>query len=133
MKFFNMKIAKVLPVALLALTTSAFASQSDPAAAAKNAVKKQSVSYTCQGGKKLTVTYGFNAQNLPTYAQAKISGKSRFMPINLNRTELVSTVFGDENNFSVMADSINFSNVRKSSINVQSPASEILFKNCMAR
>lgn len=124
---------------LLATATSAFATerpQSDPAEAHANAVKTRSVNYSCQNGKSVTVKYGFNNQNLPTYAEASVNGKVRFMPINLNLTDSVGTVFGDEDNFSlsggVDANAITYRNVRSSSINIQSPSSEIVYKGCRA-
>ena len=98
----------------------------------KTPKKIRDVKYVCQGGKKITVRYGFNAQNLPTYAQATLNGKARFMPLNQYRTEAVSTVFGDDDNFSLMANRINYKNVRSSSMNIQSPSGEILFKGCTA-
>lgn len=128
-------LVKILaPVALLVLSGTAFAqTQSDPAQAYKDAVKTKTVNYTCQSGKKVSVKYGFNKQNLPTYAQARLNGKTRFMPVNLNRSDNVSSNFGDENNFSLSAGVITYKNVNKSNIMIQSPASEILFKNCKAK
>lgn len=71
-------------------------------------------------------------QGIPTYAQATLNGKSRLMPINLNRTDSVDTVFGDENNFSISAGAMSSKNYR-SAIQVQSPASKIVYKSCTAR
>lgn len=102
----------------------------DAATAHAKTTSKKSVNYSCQSGKKVKVTYGFNKQGLPTYAQATLNGKSRFMPINLNRSDTVDTVFGDENNFSLSTSAINKNNYRKASIMVMSPSSEILFKGC---
>ena len=95
-------------------------------------VAKKSVNYTCLNRKTITVTYGFNQAGLPTYAQAILNGKTRTMPINLARTDNVDTVFGAENRYSLMADPIT-RNHYKSSINIQSPNNEILFKGCNAR
>lgn len=134
-------VFKFIPVIALALgSTAALANpapHSDADQARKNTVKTRTVSYSCQGGKKVAVKYGFNKQNLPTYAQASLNGKTRFMPINLNRSDAIGTVFGDEDNFSlsgaVDADSLTFKNIRKSSVNIQSPGSEIIYKGCTAR
>lgn len=129
-------IFKCIPVILLVASTATYATnqpQSDAQEAYQNTVQTKKVNYICQNGKKVTVTYGFNAQNLPTYAQASLNGKKRFMPINLYRSDNVSTIFGDENNFSVLGNVITLKNVNKSSINIQSPASEILFKSCKKR
>ncbi len=127
---------KFIPVALLVLSGTAYATSQpheDAKEMANDTVKTKSVSYVCQNGKKVKVKYGFNKQNLPTYAEAYLNGKTRFMPVNLNRSDNVSSVFGDENNFSLMANPITLANVAKSSINIQSPASEILFKGCMVK
>lgn len=108
------------------------ATHEDAATAHAKTASKRSVNYSCQSGKKVTVTYGFNKQGMPTYAQATLNGKSRFMPINLNRSDSVDTVFGDENNFSLSTSAMNKNNYRKISVSIMSPASEILFKNCKA-
>ncbi|MEE3699578.1 adhesin [Mannheimia haemolytica] len=104
--------------------------QSDAREAHESTVKTSTVKYSCQNGKKLSVKYGFNEQGIPTYAEAKLSGKKRFMPINLYTTDATGTNFGDENNFSLYGDPMEFTNHRKASVNIQSPASEILYKGC---
>ncbi|HDL5698468.1 TPA: adhesin [Mannheimia haemolytica] len=104
--------------------------QSDAREAHESTVKTSTVKYSCQSGKKLNVKYGFNKQGIPTYAEAKLNGKTRFMPINLNTTNASGTSFGDENNFSLYGDPMEFANHRKASVNIQSPASEILYKGC---
>lgn len=133
-------VIKFIPVIALMLgSTDALsntAPHSDADQARKSAVKTRTVNYTCQNGEKVSVKYGFNKQNLPTYAQASLNGKTRFMPINLYRTDDVGTVFGDEDSFSlsggVDANALTYKNIRKSSINVLSPASEIIHKGCHA-
>lgn len=107
--------------------------QSDAREAYESAVKTASVKYSCQQNRKLTVKYGFNKQGLPTYAQAKLNGKTRFMPINLNTSDASGTNFGDENNFSLYADPMEWKNHRKVGMSIQSPASEILYKMCKPR
>lgn len=125
------KALKVAMITLLAMSGFAHAAeQSDPHEARQNTVSQKTVKFVCQNNKKLSVTFGFNQQKLPTYAQAYLNGKTRFMPINLNRSDNVSTVFGDENNFSLMAGEITKANVHKANFNVQSPAGEILYKGC---
>lgn len=125
--------AAVLGLSLLGAT--AYANDmphEDAASVHAQTVSKKSVNYRCQSGKKVKVTYGFNKQGLPTYAQATLNGKSRFMPINLNRSDSVDTVFGDENNFSLSTSALSKSNYRKANIMVMSPSSEVLFKGCKA-
>lgn len=103
----------------------------DPAAAHKDAVKTRLVHYTCQGNRNIEVTYGFNNVNHPTYASAKINGKKRFMPINYEQTDNMVTVFGDDNNFNMMTDSMIISNYSKvPAVLVNSPSGEILYKDC---
>ena len=113
--------------ALAAITSSAYAQISNPT------VSTAKVAYACQSGKKVTVTYGFNKQNLPTYAAATINGKKRTMPINLDRSDNVGTYFGSEKNYRLGTDYMDKKNYRKLSILVTSPKDELVFKNCTPR
>lgn len=127
------KYVKLAVLAVLATSVSAYANDNtheDAAKMAAQTVKTQTVKYKCQSGKKISVKYGFNKQNLPTYAQATLNGKSRFMPINLNLSDASTSHFGDDNNFSLSGDAMTYSNVRKAYVNIQAPDSEILFKGC---
>ena len=127
-----------LGLALATTTTYAQSTsqpQNDPADAQAQTVSKKSVNYNrCQTGGKVKVTYGFNKQGLPTYAQAELNGKTRFMPINLYRSNKSETVFGDEDNFSLVSagGGITSKSYTKPSVMIFSPSSEILFKNCKA-
>lgn len=96
-------------------------------------VSRKAVSYSCQSGKKVKVTYGFNRQGLPTYAQAFANGKTRYMPINLSRSDNVDTVFGDENSFSLAASYMDRKNYHRRSVMITAPDGEIVFKNCSPR
>ena len=102
----------------------------EPSESYDSAVKHRQVNYTCQNNKKVSVTYGFNKQNLPTFAEANLNGKKRFLPINLGRSDMVDTVFGDEENFSIMTGALRLNNYHKSSANIQDASSEILYKGC---
>lgn len=104
--------------------------QSDAREAAESTTKTEYIKYRCQNGKHLSVKYGFNSQQQPTYAQAKLNGKSRFMPINVHTSDATGTTFGDEHNFSLYGDPITFKAVKTAEINIQSPAAEILYKDC---
>lgn len=121
---------------LFALTTmfagTAYAEEMmDARQADATTVNKRQVTYQCQSGKSVKVTYGFNKQNLPTYAEANLNGKTRFMPINLAHSNSSNIRFGDDNNFSLGASAFNLSNYHKVSVDtIQSPASDILFKSC---
>lgn len=131
-----MKIKFLLPVLTLTIFPTMVIAmdtpQSDARQADQDTVIKKVVNYKCSNGKKVKVTYGFNVQGLPTYAQAYLNGKNRFMPINLYRSDMTGTTFGDENNFSLSTGSITSKKYR-SDILVQSPSSEILYKNCSYR
>ncbi len=104
----------------------------DPATSYDSAVKVRQVNYACQSKRQVKVTYGFDKKNLPTYAQAYLNGKTRFLPINLarsfNNDDL--TVFGDAENFSLITDPLRFNNYQHLSISVQDANSEFLYKEC---
>ncbi len=102
----------------------------EPSESYDSAVKHRQVNYTCQNNKKVSVTYGFNKQNLPTFAEANLNGKKRFLPINLGRSDMVDTVFGDEEYFSIMTGALRLNNYHKSSANIQDASSEIIYKGC---
>lgn len=125
-------ITIISAIALVSVSTfaSAGTEQSKPGEAGRTVMKKV-VRYNCDG-KRVKVTYGFNRQGLPTYAQAFLNGKTRYMPINLNLSDNVDTVFGDDNNFSLSSSAIT-SRKYHSPMQVQSPASEIIYKSCSAR
>ena len=102
-------------------------------AMAKTPVKTQQplqVNYSCQQGKSLTVTYGFNQQGLPTYASAAMGGKTRYMPLNLNRSDRNDTIFGDENNYSLSSSYMDQKNFNQQPVMVTDPGQQIVYKDC---
>ncbi len=120
-----MKFATALLAAAMTLTAgAAYANEAGPT------TKTAKVAYSCQQGKKITVKYGFNKQNLPTYASAKIGNKTRTMPINLSRSNDVDTIFGRENSYSLSTSYTDFKNVRKNPMLITAPDNEIVFKDC---
>lgn len=126
--------AAVLAAALTSGSALAYSDQvMDPATSYDSATKVRQVNYSCQGKNKISVIYGFNKQNLPTYAQANLNGKDRFLPINLGRSDTVDTVFGDEDNFSIMSNALRLNNYHNSSINIQDASSKILYKGCNSK
>lgn len=127
-----MTLATALTFAGLSTVAMAGGAQSQPGEAGST-VSSKNVSYNC-GGKRVTVKYGFNKQGLPTYAQAFLNGKTRYMPINLNYSDMSATDFGDENNFSLHTNTgpITKKNYRRG-IQIQEPGSQILYKSCSAR
>ncbi len=92
-----------------------------------------SVQYDCQSGKSVKVTYQFNKQGLPTSAQAVINGRTQYMPINLSRSDSVSSVFGKDNQYVLSSGYLDSKNYKKSGILLTSPSNKILFKNCSVR
>ncbi|MDN5733573.1 MAG: adhesin [Psychrobacter sp.] len=102
----------------------------EPSESYDTAIKHRQVNYSCQNNKKVSVTYGFNKEYLPTFAEATLNGKTRFLPINLGRSDNVGTVFGDEDNFSIMTGPLRLNNYHNSSANIQNAKSEILYKGC---
>lgn len=127
---------KKLLVSTLLLASSMGMAQSnmatDAAQAAADTVKIREVSYSCRQGGNLVVTYGFNAQRLPTYAEAFLGGKTRFMPINLNLSSVAGTTFGEsEDSWRLDADYMELNNYHKIGLaTVQDPANEITHKDC---
>lgn len=128
-----MKVLKfIAPLALALVTTVSHASDTlDSGQAVKDATKVRQVTYTCATGGKVTVKYGFNRQEQPTYAEAFVGGKNRFMPINLARSDVAGTFFGDEGSYTLGVDTLTLNNYHKVSLaSIQDPASDITHKNC---
>lgn len=125
----------IIPAALLSvgLMVTATANAQTAQEAHASTVTTKKVTYACSGKKPVKVTYGFNKQGLPTYAQAVFNGKARFMPINLDHSDLVGTMFGEENSYTLNTEAITVKNYKKSTISVMTPASEIIYKNCKSK
>lgn len=133
MKKTAMKKSAFCAILFCALSLTAHAKpQEDAASVLSDTVGKKSVRYTCQGGKKVRVVYGFNKQGLPTFAEAKIGGKTRFMPINLAHSDNVGTRFGDENNFSMAGGAVTSQSYRNKDMMITAPDGEIVYQNCNA-
>lgn len=132
MKIFTSLIALPLLASVSVMAVANDNPQEDARKMDESTVVRKAVNYYCGQGKRLKVTYGFNKQGLPTYAQAYLSGKNRFMPINLNLSDMVGTTFGDDNNFSLHTAGIT-SRKYRANIQVQSPSSEIIYKSCSPR
>ena len=131
-----MKILALAPATALALVGfigTAHAQVDHAQQAHESTVLKRQVTYACQSGGQATVTYGFNQQRLPTYASAYVDGKTRFMPLNLNRSDTVDSVFGDENNYSLMTDAMTLYNYHKLGINITNPSGDFSHKGCNVR
>lgn len=111
----------------------AIAAGTAQAAESNPTVSKKSVTYSCQQGRTLKVTYGFNKQGLPTYAAASLNGKKRVLPINLAHSDIAGTMFGKEGGYVINTDYLDSKNYRKSSAMVTSPKNWILYKGCEVR
>lgn len=135
-----MKLVKTISVLALTMGLTGVAhadgyeTDTDARTAAQTTTTKRQVNYQCQGGKTLRVVYGFNRQEIPTYAQATLNGKTRFMPYNMRLSDNVTTHFGDDNNFNLGTSVLTISNYHSNSIStVASPSGTILFKSCTPR
>ena len=99
-------------------------------AVSANAMSPKTVQYACQGGKNINVKYIFNDADLPTKAVASLSGKTVGMPINLNASDMTSSVFGF-GGYTMTADYIDAKSYNQAGIaTITDPNNKILFKNC---
>lgn len=96
-------------------------------------VSKKTVSYVCQQGKKVKVTYGFNKQGLTTYASTVIKGKRVTLPIDLNKSDNVDTFYGKEGGYVLGTGVMDKTSYRKQSIMITAPDNQIVFKDCSPR
>ena len=96
-------------------------------------VAKKTVSYVCQQGQKVKVTYGFNKQGLTTYASAAIKGKRVQMPINLDKSDNMDTFYGKEGGYVLSTGAMDSKSYRKQPIMITAPDNQIVFKDCSPR
>ncbi len=129
-----MKTLKILaPIFALGMALSGAAHAGDlmdARTAADTATKIRQVTYQCTTGGKVAVKFGFNKQNLPTFAEAHLGGKTRFLPINLAHSDIASTSFGDENSWTIGSSAMTLANYHKSDILVMDPNAVIEHKYC---
>ena len=101
-----MKALKIIaPVLALGLSFTAIANAKDTMSvrsAKQLANKVHQVTYSCPTGDTVQVNYGFSDQGLPTYAEANLGGKTRFLPINLVRSVDEFMHFGDDNDWQIL-------------------------------
>lgn len=134
-----MKALKILAPVALALTalTAPIAHANDTMdeqQAVSTTTKVRQVNYACTSGGQVSVKYGFNRQNLPTYAQAYVGGKIRFMPINLAKSDSVGTSFGAENGYMLGTEALTLHNYHTAGmVGIQNHASEFTHKDCRVK
>lgn len=96
--------------------------------------KRGTVNYSCQNGKKVSVTYTFNKYGVPLNAVAKLNGKTRTMAYDTFHSDKTRTMFKDKAGYNVNAGYLDVHNYGTSSgINIMSPKSVMLFKGCQPR
>ncbi len=121
-------------VSAVALSALMFAGSAAIAADISNpTVSTKSVTYRCQQGKRVTVTYGFNKQGLTTYASANVNGRRRVMPIDLNRSDNVDTFYGEEGDYVLTTGYMDSKSFRKQPIMITAPNDQIVYKGCSPR
>lgn len=119
--------AVIVLSSLASVTGTAMAGISNPT------VAKKSVSYRCQNGNHVAVTYGFNKQGLTTYASTVVHGRRVTMPIDLNRSDNVETYYGKEGGYVLGTGYMDSKSYRKQSIMITNPNNEIIYKDCSPR
>lgn len=62
------------------------------------------------------MNYGFSDQALPTYAEANLGGKTRFLPINLVESAGNFMHFGDDNDWQILGFYLQLDNDHHSDI-----------------
>lgn len=112
-----------------ALTLAVLAAVSAPQASAQ--ANSGTVSYTCEGGRNLGVTYHFNSAGIPTQARLRLNGANRVLSYDMNRSDNVETSFKDRSGYTLSGEQMDLNNYRQSPVTVLSPSSQILYKGCL--
>lgn len=121
-------------VALAAVTSISFARAPSKPIDANRVTSSKTVNYTCQQGKRLSVTYGFNANGIPVHAKVKIGGATRTLKYDLASSDNVGANFIDARGYSLGSDAFERHSVKRAAINtVMNPKHEIQFKGCFPR
>lgn len=90
----------------------------------------QRVAYTCQGDRRLNISYRFNAQGLPTSATAHLKGRDRTLNYDMNNSTDVETYFTNQG-YRISTEYMDSANFRGLPVMVSAPNNEILYKSCM--
>ncbi|OAV27101.1 adhesin [Moraxella catarrhalis] len=117
-----MKALKIIaPVLALGLSFTAIANAKDTLSvrSAKQLTNKvRQVTYSCPTGDTVQVNYGFNDQGLPTYAEANLGGKTRFLPLNWTESGGEAMTFGDDKDWQIFGVYLQPDNDRHSGIHI---------------
>ena len=92
------------------------------------------VSYVCQQGKQVDVSYQFNSRGKPVSARARLNGSNRNMAFDARRSDSTGTAFKDRAGYNLTGPVLTASNYRsEEGISILSPRSEFLYKDCNPR
>ena len=119
-----MKTKQIYTAAAFALMAFGFSANASAAGG--------TVSYSCQGGKNVSVSYDFNSAGVPTTARANLQGRNVVMRYDMNRSDNVDT-FMQGNGYILGTDALDSRNYRGKSINITAPNGQMLFKSCSPR
>ena len=92
------------------------------------------VSYVCQQGKQVDVSYQFNSRGKPVSALARLNGSNRNMTFDARRSDSTGTAFKDRAGYNLTGPALTARNYRtEEGISILSPRSEFLYKDCNPR
>ena len=120
-----MKTKQIYTAAAFALMAFGFSANASAAGG--------TVSYSCQGGKNVSVSYDFNSAGVPTDVSFKANGRRITLPYDMNASDNVETLFSGRG-YRFGAEYIDSRNYRRQSVStVTDPSNRILYKGCSAR
>ncbi|MDO5091295.1 MAG: adhesin [Cardiobacteriaceae bacterium] len=92
--------------------------------------KNQSVAYTCQGNRRLSVSYRFDARGTPQSATATVDGKAVTLNYDSVNSDGVESYFVGQG-YRLGTGGMDAGNFRKTAIaTLTSPNDDILYKSC---
>ncbi len=111
---------------------SAFALVCVLAAAASAHAESGTVSYVCQGGKKVSVSYVFNDETgFPVKAEFAVKGQQQVLAYDDKKSDHVDSFFVSAKGWRLTAPSLTIKEYKKTDgIMITSPKDEILFREC---
>lgn len=122
---------KILMMSILAFGVMTSVQAANRPIDANKVSSRQTVSYTCQQGKKVNVRYAFNAAGIPVNASVKIAGAIRTLPYDLASSDNVDTNFQDKKGFRLNMEGMERKNVNSANIAViNTPSGDVVYKDC---